>query len=117
MSGREHYWVIKEIQTVKNVLSKCIICKVLKGNTLLPPSPAKLPEYKLCFEYLFENVELDYAGPLFTRNIFEKSRKTFKSYILIFTCAATRNTHLELAPLESSDILLLAVPRFIARKG
>ena len=57
-----------------------------------------------------------YAHPLFTQDIFEKSRKTFKSYILIFTCAATRNTQLELAPLESSDILLLAIRRFIARK-
>ena len=34
----------------------------------------------------------------------------------MFTCAATRNTHLELVPSESSD-LLLAIRRFIARKG
>ena len=101
---------------MKKVLSKRIICKVLQGNTLLPPAPPKLPEYKLYFEDPLENVELDYAGPLFTRNIFGKSKKTFKSYILIFTCAATRKTHLELAPLESSDILLLAIGRFIARK-
>ena len=72
--------------------------------------------YRLYFEYSFENVELDYTGQLFTRDIFGKSRKTFKSYILIFTCPATRNTHLELAPSESSDILLLVIPRFIARK-
>ena len=37
-------------------------------------------------------------------------------FILIFTCAATRNTHLELVPTESSDSLLLAVRRFVARK-
>ena len=59
---------------------------------------------------------LDYAGPLFTRDIFGKTREKFKSYILIFTCAATRNTHLELVPSESSDTLLLAIRRFIARK-
>ena len=59
-----------------------------------------------------------YAHPLFTQDIFEKSRKTFKSYILIFTCAATRNTYLELVPpSESSDMLLLTIRRFIARKG
>ena len=60
---------------------------------------------------------LDYTGPLFTRDIFGKSRETFKSYILIFTCAATWNTHLESVPSESSDMLLLAIRRFIARKG
>ena len=59
-----------------------------------------------------------YAHPLLTQDIFEKSRKTFKSYILIFTCAATRNTYLELVPpSESSDMLLLTIRRFIARKG
>ena len=61
-------------------------------------------------------MELDYTGQLFTRDIFGKSRKTFKSYILIFTSPASWNTHLELAALESSDILLLVIPRFIARK-
>ena len=60
---------------------------------------------------------MNYASPVFTRDIFEKSRETFKSYVLIFTCAATRNTHLKLVPSESSDILLLAIRRFIARKG
>ena len=102
---------------MKKILSKCIICKIVQGKTLLPPSTAKLPEYRLYFEYPFENVGLDYAGPLCTQDIFEKSRETFKSYILIFTCAATRNTHLELVPSQSSDILLLAIRRFIAKKG
>ena len=60
---------------------------------------------------------LGYAGPLFTRDIFGKSSETFKSYILIFTCAATQNIHLELVPSESSDMLLIAIHRFIARKG
>ena len=102
---------------MEKVLSKCIICKIAQGKTLLPPSTAKLPQYRLYFEYPFENVGLDYAGPLFTRDIFGKSRKTFKSYILIFTCAATRNTHLELVSSESPDLLLLEIRRFIARKG
>ena len=114
---RESYWTIKGRQTVKKVLSKWIICKIVQGKTLLPPSTAKLPKYRLYFENPFENVGLDYSGLLFTRDIFEKSGETFKSYILMLTCAATRNTHLELVPSESSDLLLLASRRFIARKG
>ena len=102
---------------MKKVLSRCIICKIVQGKVLFPPSIAKPPEYRLYFENTFENVGLDYAGPLFTRDIFGKSRETFKSYILIFTCSAAWNTHLELVPSESSDILLLAIRRFIATKG
>ena len=102
---------------MENVLSKCIICKIVRDKTLLPPSTAKLLEYRLYFVYSFENLGLDYAGPLFTQDIFGKSRETFKSYILILTCAPTRNTHLELVLSESLDLLLLAIRRFIARKG
>lgn len=54
-----------------------------------------LREYRL-FKYPFEKLGLDYAGPLFIRDIFGTIRETSKSYILIFTCAATWNTHLEL---------------------
>ena len=92
------YWVIKGHQTVKKIVSKCVICKVIQGKTLLPPSTAKLRVY---FEFPFENVGLDYAGPLYTRDIYSSNKETYKSYILIFTCAATRNTHLELVPTES----------------
>ena len=44
---------------------------------------------------------------LFTQDIFRKSREIFKSYILIFTCSAARDTHLTFS--ESSDMLLLAI--------
>ena len=60
---------------------------------------------------------LDCTGPLFTRDIFGKSREIFKSNILIFTCAATWNTHLESVPSESSDMLLLVIRRFRINKG
>ena len=111
------YWVIKGRQTVKKIISKCVICKVIQGKTLLPPSTAKLPNFRVYFEFPFENAGLDYAGPLYTRDIYSSSKETFKSYILIFTCAATRNSHLELVPTESTESLLLALRRFVARKG
>ena len=72
---RQTYWIIKGRQTVKKVLSKCIICKIVQGKTSLAPSTAKLLEYRLYFEYPFENVGLDYAGPLFTRYISERVEK------------------------------------------
>ena len=52
---RQNYWIIKERQTVKKILSECIIRNNVQGKTLLPPSTAKLPEYRLYFEYPFEN--------------------------------------------------------------
>ena len=44
---RQNYWIIKGRKTVKKVISKCIICKIVPGKTLLPPSAAKHREYIL----------------------------------------------------------------------
>ena len=84
------YWVIKGRHAVKKIVSKCVICKVIQGKALLPPSTSKLPDYRVYFEFPFENVGLDYASPLYTRDIYSSNKETYKSYILIFTCAATR---------------------------
>ena len=75
---------------------------------MLTPSAAKLLDYRIYFEFPFENVGLDYAGSLYARDIYSSNKETCKSYILIFTCGATRDTHLELLPTtESSESLLL----------
>ena len=84
---RQTYCIIIGRQNVKKVLSKCIICKIVQGKMSLPSSTAKLPEYRLYyFEFPFENVGLDYACPLFTRDIFGKRGETLNhiySYLYV----------------------------------
>ena len=118
---RCNHWVIKRRQTMKKIVSKCVICKVIPGKTLLPPSAAKLPDYRIYFEFPFEKVGPDYAGLLYTRDIIYKYyiqiKKQINPNILIFICAATHNTHLELVPTQSSKSLLLVLRRFATQKG
>ena len=97
------YWVIKRRQTEMKIVSKCVICKAVQGKTLLPPSTAKLPDCRIYFEFPFENVGLDYAGP-YTRNIYSPNKETYKSYVFIFTCAATRNTRRRFLSNSTFDI-------------
>ena len=40
-----------------------------------------------------------------------------KSYVSLFTCATTRCAHLQLTPDMSTTTLILALQRFLARKG
>ena len=70
---------------MKKIVSNCVSCNVIQGRTLLPPLTVQLPDYRLYFEFPFENVGLDYAGPLYTRDIYSSNIETYKSYILIFT--------------------------------
>ena len=35
--NRSRYWICKGKQTVKSVISKCVICKYVTGKVMLPP--------------------------------------------------------------------------------
>ena len=62
---------------------------------------------------------VDYFGPIFVKN---SKRTQFtsghnKRYGAVFTCLTTRPTHLVLAGDLSTDSFILALKRFIARRG
>ncbi|XGW31337.1 hypothetical protein V3C99_009921, partial [Haemonchus contortus] len=61
----------------------------------------------------FENVGIDYFGPLVAK---ENDDKT-KVYGIIITCMTTRMIHIEVVTDTSTDKLLLALRRFFARRG
>ena len=102
---------------MKKIVTNCVFCNVIQGRTLLPPLTVQLPDNRLYFEFPFENVGLDYVGPLYTRDIYSSNIEKYKSYILIFACAPTANIHLDLVPTESSESLLLALRRLVAGKS
>ena len=60
------------------------------------------------------NVGLDYFGPFY---IEDSSRKLEKQYICIFTCLVTRAVHLEVCHSLDTDSCLLAIRRFVSRRG
>ncbi|GBO33339.1 hypothetical protein AVEN_95705-1 [Araneus ventricosus] len=72
--------------------------------------PTPLPPDRVTDCAPFEIVGIDLAGPLFLKN-------EGKVWIVIFTCAVYRAIHLELVNSLSSDAFLLALRRFIARRG
>ena len=41
---------------------------------------------------------MDFAGPIYVKDVFAKKGDMNKVYIALFTCAATRAVHLELVP-------------------
>ncbi|GBN01752.1 hypothetical protein AVEN_106874-1 [Araneus ventricosus] len=71
---------------------------------------APLPANRIQASYPFENVGIDFAGPIYTKN-------TDKAYIALFACAVTRAIHLEVVSSLSTEHFLLAFRRFISRRG
>ena len=91
------------------------ICSVIQKNAAIPEDTPALPPFRMQFSYCFENVGLDYAGPLFYKDVVQN--KMQKCYILLFTCSVSRAIHLELTNDLGVEPLKLAVRRFISRRG
>ena len=63
---------------------------------------------------VFHNVGVDFMGPILVRM---GKRTSFKRYICVFTCLATRATHLEVAFDLSTSSFISALRRFLAARG
>ena len=96
---RLKYWIIKGRETVRKIINPCVTCKKVQGKVLRPPPTPALPEYRVCVEFPIQVTGFDFAGPLFVKDIFSKSSDVNKCFILIFTCATSRFTYLELSHL------------------
>ncbi|XP_057711992.1 uncharacterized protein LOC130929085 [Corythoichthys intestinalis] len=109
---RENFWVLRGRQLVKRVVSQCYICRKLKvkpAQQIMAP----LPRDRVTESPPFEVTGVDFAGPLYVRS----NTQPKKAYIALFTCAVTRAVHLELVSDQSTEHFLLALKRFIARRG
>ena len=110
---RENYWLPKGRQVVKQILSKCYICRYLMSKTYPYPGPPVLPECRVKLTTPFGTVGVDYSGSI---NI-NTGEKVSKYYFCIFTCATTRAIHLELARDMTAETFLHLLRRFIARRS
>ena len=114
---RTEYWVIQGRQSVKHVLKEYIACKYANKKPAQPVATPELPDYRVQCNHAFEVVGIDYAGPLFCKDIFSSNDDVHKCYILLFPCAFSRAVHLEITSDLKAGNLLLALKRFISRRG
>lgn len=98
---------------VKQVARKCIKCRI-DNAVPRPPPMAPLPEQRVTpFVKPFTFVGVDYFGPLTVK----VGRSEVKRWVALFTCLTVRAIHLEVVHSLSSESCILAVRRFVARRG
>ncbi|XP_058449226.1 uncharacterized protein LOC131429193 [Malaya genurostris] len=79
-----------------------------------PPPLGPLPDVRLeTFVRPFTYVGLDYYGPLLVR----VKRSNVKRWVALFTCLTIRAIHLEVVHSLSTESCVMAVRRFVARRG
>ena len=114
---RSRFWIVRGRQVVKKIIAGCLICKRLEGKSYgVPPAPS-LPEYRVEGDVALTRVGVDYAGPLFVKNIYSNDTNMYKAYIVVYTCASSRAVHLDLAVDATSETFIRSFQRFISRRG
>ena len=113
---RKRFWIPRTRVFVKKIIHKCSLCKIFEGKPFAYPAPPDLPECRLSDEFPFSYTGLDYAGPVYVKNIYQPGN-TFKSWIFLFTCASTRGVYLDLVPDASASSCIRGLRRFISNRG
>ncbi|GFY66940.1 uncharacterized protein TNIN_13111 [Trichonephila inaurata madagascariensis] len=109
-AGENEILVLKARQTIWSRQKRCITSRRLNsnpGNQVIYP----LPDVRVTESPPFAVVGID-----FTESFFFKDSDA-EQYILLITCTVTRSVRLELVGIMTTDIFLLALRRFIARRG
>ena len=110
---RERFWIINASSVIRRILSKCLGCRRTQ-RPLCEKKMANLPAVWITPDKSpFTYVGVDCFGPLQVR----RGRSLVKRYGVIFTCLTIRAVRLQVGHSLDTDSLLMALRRFIARRG
>ncbi|GFW83743.1 integrase catalytic domain-containing protein [Trichonephila clavipes] len=107
-----YYWIPKGRQLVKTMIRICFVCKKYSAKPADQLS-GQLPRDRITQSPPFQIVGIDFTDAILVKD----NQGTRKSYVSLFTCAVTRAVHLELVSDMSTKCFLLALRRFLARRG
>ncbi|XP_053690800.1 uncharacterized protein LOC128743113 [Sabethes cyaneus] len=110
---RQRFYIPKVGTVVYKVSKACQWCKVHHSRPRVPRMAA-LPVQRLQpYRRPFSFTGIDYLGPV---NV-TVARHSEKRWIAVFTCFVTRAVHLEVSASLTTQSCLMAIRRFIHRRG
>lgn len=110
---KQRFWILKATVTLKKIRSECWKCRIMKAKPK-PTIMGQLPEVRLeAGNPAFHFTGMDYFGPISIKI----GRQIHKRYGVLFTCLTVRAVHIEVAASETTDSCIMAIRRFISRRG
>ncbi|XP_058810637.1 uncharacterized protein LOC131675615 [Phymastichus coffea] len=109
-------WIVNMRALVKSAIHKCVKCQ-RHSPRLAHQLMGDLPAERVTPARPFTNTGLDYAGPFQLRASKGRGRTTYKGYIALFVCFATKALHLEVVGDLTTASFLAAYRRFVSRRG
>ncbi|XP_057299540.1 uncharacterized protein LOC130630164 [Hydractinia symbiolongicarpus] len=112
-----HYHVQNLIPNyIKRLIRQCYLCRYYEGKSYAYPVSPALPKSQLSNHHPFKHTGLDYAGPLYVRNVYHGG-SMYKALVFLFTCTSTRALHLDLVPNASSSGCIRSLRRYFSERG
>ncbi|XP_041786483.1 uncharacterized protein LOC121601742 [Anopheles merus] len=110
---RARYYIPRVLAEYNRIRHSCQYCKNANAAPK-PPMMGSIPRCRTAVgQRAFTYTGLDYFGPM----LVVVGRRTEKRWGVIFTCLTTRAIHLELAHSFNTTSCILAIRRFVARRG
>ena len=110
---QQTFWILGLRNASRSIKSSCVFCRNLRAQINLPLM-ANLPAERLDYQsHPFTHVGIDYFGPFEVKLL----RRSMKRWCCLFTCLTTRAVHIEVVRSLDTDYCLVAIKRFIARRG
>lgn len=113
---RDMFWPISGRNAARKIVHECIRC--FKANPKCSnPLMGNLPGSRVTPTFPFASVGVDYAGPFLIKDKKGRGCKFSKCYLSLFVCFNTKAVHLELVTDLTKDAFILALRRFVSRRG
>jgi len=113
---RSKFWILKGNMLVQSVIRKCGTCKQIEGASYKYNDAPSLPSIRLSTNPAFTHNAIDYAGPLYVRNIYD-SKEMFKCWIFLLTCSSIRAIILDFVPDYGSPSCIRSLWGIFSRRG
>ena len=110
---QRRFWVIAIRNALRSIKSKCVKCIKLTVKPI-DPHMADLPKERVEGNvYPFKSAGKDCFGPIEVTVL----RRLVKHWCCLFTCLVTRAVHIEVVIGLDTDACMMAITRFMARRG
>lgn len=113
---RSKYWIINGLSAVRQHIRKCIICHRYNAESC-QQLMGSFPKPRISISRPFTHTGVDYAGPIDVKMSPGRGNKSYKGYIAIFICLATKAIHIELVSNLTAQGFIAAFKRMVGRRG
>ena len=114
---RQIFSIVRGRNFVRSVVRKGLVCRRFEGKTCHYPITPPLMPLRLNDSRPFVTTGIDNFGPVYVKNVYGQSDKTYKAWITLYTCAVRRAIILDLIPAMDPSVLKRSIKGFISCRG